>query len=222
MIRNSERIESKCENHLCIDYRNNISYEVSRTPHGSAPPEAQFRRPAPSVLATCSTHYFDRTKFSSLIYKSVHWPRCKRNPDFIGLPRISKAAKYLLQSCKIHSMSTRYLSVTEHFIPCQYIREYPHAVKSDRASLTLAVKQYRPLRDCTGSGSVTIIAAHANGFPKETYEPLFDDICQALGSRIHAIWIADCAHQGASGLLNESVLGDDRKYLKYRKVPGCF
>ena len=109
-------------------------------------------------------------------------------------------------------MPTEYFSITEHLIPCQYIREYPHAVRSDNAPLRLAVKEYQPLeKDCSASDFVTIIAAHGNGFPKETYEPLFDDLYRALGGKIRTIWFADCSHQGASGRENESLQGDDRK-----------
>ena len=113
-------------------------------------------------------------------------------------------------------MPTSVFTVTEHVIPCQYIREYPHAVKAEHAPLRLAIKEYRPLDNVAPvPGSVTIIAAHANGFPKETYEPLFDDLHHAVGGKIRAIWIADCSHQGASGVLNESIQGDDREYEEH-------
>ena len=50
---------------------------------------------------------------------------------------------------------------------------------------------------------------------QELYEPLWDELL--LASREHkfgirAIWIADMAQQGASGVLNEDILGDDRKF----------
>jgi len=110
-------------------------------------------------------------------------------------------------------ISTLHFSVTEHIIPCQYIREYPHASKSDHAPLRLAIKEYQPLeRTSAGSASMTIIATHGNGFPKETYEPLFDELYQALKGKIGGIWFADYSHQGASGILNECVQGDDRAY----------
>ncbi len=32
------------------------------------------------------------------------------------------------------------------------------------------------------------------------------------GFKIRSIWIADLANQGASGVLNEYLLGDDRKH----------
>ena len=108
-------------------------------------------------------------------------------------------------------MFTSVFSVIEHVLPCQYIREYPNAIKSKHDHLRLAVKEYRPLDNVAVPGSLTIIAAHANGFPKETYEPLFDDLHRALGAKIRSIWIADCSHQGASGVLNESIQGDDRE-----------
>ena len=45
------------------------------------------------------------------------------------------------------------------------------------------------------------------------YEPMFDNLFEQLdgfGRRIRAIWIADIAHQGQSGILNEDALGNDR------------
>ena len=57
--------------------------------------------------------------------------------------------------------------VTEHVIPCQHIRGYPHSVREPSALLKLAVKQYVPTYHADSSQpSVTIIAAHANGIVK--------------------------------------------------------
>ncbi|MCJ1250585.1 hypothetical protein MMC30_007813 [Trapelia coarctata] len=115
-------------------------------------------------------------------------------------------------------MSTSLFEVTEHTIPCQHIREYPHAVKSEQAILRLAIKEYRPLTNLNAlPGSVTIIAAHANGLPKETYEPLWDDLLRTFGNKIRAIWIADCSHQGASGVLNEHLQGDDPSWFDHSR-----
>ena len=112
-------------------------------------------------------------------------------------------------------MSAANFSITEHVLPCQHIREYPCGVKSELATLKLAVKEYRPLDNIDAApGSVTIIAAHANGLVKEIYEPLWDDLYHAFHGRIRAIWIADSSNQGASGVLNEIVQGDDRKSKK--------
>lgn len=80
----------------------------------------------------------------------------------------------------------------------------------------LAVKQYRPLSnpDPLPKHAITIIAAHANGFPKEMYEPLFEDLIATCQSQsppivIRSIWIADIASQNASSILNENLLGND-------------
>ena len=51
---------------------------------------------------------------------------------------------------------------------------------------------------------------------QELYEPLWDEIYEKLRAanrQIRGIWIADVAHQGQSGVLNESILGDDRTWL---------
>lgn len=53
---------------------------------------------------------------------------------------------------------------------------------------------------------------------QELYEPLWDEIYERLMSmnrRIRAIWIADVAQQGQSGVLNEPILGNDRMYCQH-------
>lgn len=104
--------------------------------------------------------------------------------------------------------------VQEHTIPCQYVREYPGAtLENQEDDLYLHVKQYTPLdQSYSQPGAITIIGTHANGFPKELYEPLWDDLFRALrkqGQAIRGIWISDVAQQGMSGILNEEKLGND-------------
>ncbi|KAK2834905.1 hypothetical protein FQN49_006799 [Arthroderma sp. PD_2] len=110
--------------------------------------------------------------------------------------------------------------VVEHVVPCQHIREYPQATATEQEeTLNLAVKQYIPYDNPNPQpGDVTIIGAHANGFPKELYEPLWEEIHQRSrqgGFRIRSIWIADVAHQGQSGVLNENVLGNDPSWYDH-------
>lgn len=59
-----------------------------------------------------------------------------------------------------------------------------------------------------------IVFTTANLYHQELYEPLWDEIlqrCQSSGLAIRSIWIADVAHQGQSGVLNEGNLGNDRR-----------
>ncbi len=65
-------------------------------------------------------------------------------------------------------MSSKFFKVTEHTIPAQHIRHYPHATLGKQEDvLYLAVKQYTPLDNLDPQdGDVTIIGAHANAFPK--------------------------------------------------------
>ena len=49
---------------------------------------------------------------------------------------------------------------------------------------------------------------------QELYEPLWEELLDRSnkdGIRIRSIWIADAANQGASGILNEKNLGNDRR-----------
>ena len=65
-------------------------------------------------------------------------------------------------------MSTSPFHIREHTLPCQYIREYPGATLNDQEDdLELHVKQYTPKGTIDlPKGAITIIGAHANGFPK--------------------------------------------------------
>ncbi|KAM5517894.1 toxin biosynthesis [Fusarium oxysporum f. sp. phaseoli] len=85
----------------------------------------------------------------------------------------------------------------------------------------LAVKQYIPHDNPNPQpGDVTIIGAHANGFPKELYEPLWDELydrARQQDLRIRSIWIADVWNQGQSGVINERVLGNDLSWFDHAR-----
>ncbi|CAP86295.1 Pc20g09660 [Penicillium rubens Wisconsin 54-1255] len=112
--------------------------------------------------------------------------------------------------------------IVEHKVPCQHIREYPGAtLRTQEDVLHLSVKQYIPWDNLNPQpGDVTIVGAHGNAFPKELYDPLWEEIiCHAknYGFRIRAIWIADVAHQGQSAVLNESLLGNDPSWFDHSR-----
>ncbi|ROV96619.1 hypothetical protein VPNG_09009 [Cytospora leucostoma] len=118
-------------------------------------------------------------------------------------------------------MSTVF-DIREHVIDTQHIREYPRATAhSQEEVLQLAVKQYIPKDNPDPKpGDITIIASHANGFVKELYEPLWEDLlhsCRENGVNIRGIWIADIAWQGQSSILNEGKLGNDPSWLDHAR-----
>ncbi|KAF4503529.1 host-specific AK-toxin Akt2 [Fusarium agapanthi] len=101
-------------------------------------------------------------------------------------------------------------------------REYlAETANGDDGTPRLAVKQYVPHDNPDPQpGDVTIIGAHANGFPKELYEPLWDELYDRAGQqdlRIRSIWIADVWNQGQSGVLNERVLGNDLSWFDHAR-----
>jgi hypothetical protein len=64
--------------------------------------------------------------------------------------------------------TTSIFEIKEHTLECQHIREYARATANAQEDvLRLAIKQYIP-RDNPNpeQGDVTIIGAHANGYPK--------------------------------------------------------
>ena len=62
----------------------------------------------------------------------------------------------------------QYFKIESYTLPGQYIREYPAATaNSQEETLHLHVNQYIPAdRPTCPDGALTIVAAHANGFPK--------------------------------------------------------
>lgn len=121
-------------------------------------------------------------------------------------------------------MSSSKFTIIKHQIPCQYIREYPQALaESQQDTLYLSVKQYIPRNNRNPQpGDVTIIAAHANGIPKELYEPLWDDLLaesesKQQGFRIRGIWITDLAHQAESSHINQKLLGNDPSWSDHAR-----
>lgn len=65
-------------------------------------------------------------------------------------------------------MQSNPFKIVEHVTPCQHIREYPRAIGDEQeTTLLLSVKQYIPIDNPNPKpGDVTILGAHANGFPK--------------------------------------------------------
>ncbi|KAL3956445.1 hypothetical protein ACCO45_009291 [Purpureocillium lilacinum] len=59
-------------------------------------------------------------------------------------------------------------NITEHTIQASHIRDFPRATASSQdEALLLAVKQYVPKDNPKPQrGDLTVIGAHANGFPK--------------------------------------------------------
>ncbi|KAI6890527.1 putative toxin biosynthesis protein [Hortaea werneckii] len=120
---------------------------------------------------------------------------------------------------------TSNFQVKTHRFPGQHIRQYPGATRHDEEDvLELEAKQYIPLSNPHPKpGDVTILATHAVSFPKELYEPLWDDLLShtnhsetaAVAFRIRSIWVVDASNQGASGVLNEHIQGDDPSFFDY-------
>jgi pimeloyl-ACP methyl ester carboxylesterase len=126
-------------------------------------------------------------------------------------------------SPKIHSRALSHFRVIEHCVPAQHTRHYPGGAEPGyHNSLQLSVKQYVPKSAAMKSATdaVTIIGAHGNGLPKELFEPFWDDFYErmrAKGRSIRSIWVADQAHQGQSGVLNEQILGDDPSWFDHAR-----
>lgn len=65
-------------------------------------------------------------------------------------------------------MSSSLFHIQEHTLPCAHIRQYARATSlSQDEELVQHIKQYTPKDNPNPQkGDITIIGAHANGFPK--------------------------------------------------------
>lgn len=119
-------------------------------------------------------------------------------------------------------MASAVFDIQQHVIPGEHTREYARSkANSQEETLFIQVKQYTPKGNgAPQKGDLNIIGAHANGFPKELYEPLWEDLVKNLankGVRVGSIWIADCAWQGQSGIVNKDTLGNDPSWFDYSR-----
>lgn len=125
---------------------------------------------------------------------------------------------------RIHARHISNFRIIEHIARTSHSRQRPAGAEPGQDSqLRLHAKQYIPLNNpYPKSGDVSIVGATGNGFPKELQEPLWDDLCESLesqGRKIRSIWIADMASQGRSGIMNEGLIGPDRKHLASTVCP---
>ncbi|KAH7141060.1 Alpha/beta hydrolase family-domain-containing protein [Dactylonectria macrodidyma] len=142
--------------------------------------------------------------------------------SIFGVPAvfpIAFSSSFLIPTSR--KMSSFFREV-EHTITGHHSREYVTATKhGDEDVPKLAVKQYIPLDNPNPQpGDVTIVAAHANGFPKELYEPLWDEFYKRMtkhGVGVRCIWIADMWNQGQSGVLNEEILANDPSWSDHAR-----
>lgn len=72
-------------------------------------------------------------------------------------------------------MSSQHFRIDEHKIEASHIRNFPRALAThENDVLHLAIKQYTPLNNPNPQeGDITIIAAHANAFPKVSHPELY-------------------------------------------------
>ncbi|KAF4634054.1 hypothetical protein G7Y89_g4067 [Cudoniella acicularis] len=115
-------------------------------------------------------------------------------------------------------MSSSIFEIKEHTVECQHIREYTRATAdSQEAVLHLAVKQYTPLDNLKPqSGDVTIIGAHANGFPKATLSKFIHELVLIVIRNYMSPFGTTYTHR-LNGVLNEQLLGDDPSWFDHSR-----
>ena len=88
-------------------------------------------------------------------------------------------------------------NITEHVVDAQHIREYPSATADNQEDiLSLHVRQYTPIdKSKSTPNAVTIIGAHANGFPKVNSTLRFHTLLNSYRS-----YMSHCGKRSANAL----------------------
>ncbi|KAK5172659.1 uncharacterized protein LTR77_002779 [Saxophila tyrrhenica] len=138
----------------------------------------------------------------------------RRTTGSFGMPEYLSTTAWMSSS----TMPFTKFQIKTRVFPGQHIRNYPGATRTKEEEVQyLEVKQYTPLTNLDPQeGDITILATCATGFPKEMYEPLWDELlthCSTQGLRIRSIWCLDKSDHGGSGILNELTQGDDPSYF---------
>lgn len=117
--------------------------------------------------------------------------------------------KYCHQKC----FDMERFTVHEHTFDAHHPRQSTRATSDGFKRLKIAVKEYRStdvgLNEPTG---ISVVFCQANGIPKESYEPFFDDLYDQLKgtpAQIKTIWSIDNVTHGDSYVLNEHSIGTD-------------
>ncbi|KAL4934295.1 putative toxin biosynthesis protein [Aspergillus undulatus] len=98
--------------------------------------------------------------------------------------------------------------VVEHVLAGQHIREYPQSIKGRQETvLKLSIKQYIPLDQ-----PASIADSAGKRVPEDLYRQL-----QSQSVPLRGIWVADVSNQGASGVLNEDVQGDQTNWYDHSR-----
>ncbi|KAF8474706.1 Alpha/beta hydrolase family-domain-containing protein [Kalaharituber pfeilii] len=141
-------------------------------------------------------------------------------PDSSFKPYSANSGVCVFDIHALAAMSVPRWDVKTHTIPAAFPREYIRATRHPDTQLRIVLNQYTPVDQTPVPGDVTLIIAHANGFQKELYEPMFDELLissKDYGFRIRAVWALDAAHQGASSIVNEKDLGDNPCWNDYSR-----
>lgn len=92
---------------------------------------------------------------------------------------------------------------------------------NEREPLYLSMKQYIPRRKLAGDVvAVTVIAEGCVGFPKEAYEPFFEDLYHELQGRqidVRSIWIADPVNHVTRAVRNFDNLGNPTYWFDHSR-----
>lgn len=101
--------------------------------------------------------------------------------------------------------------------PEEYFPAATEAAALEKAQKLAARKEEKPLWGCVqrwtneeaakNKDAIVVVASHANGFHKETYEPVFETLLKKSKVPFAELWAVDTSHAGYAGFLNRGRLG---------------
>ncbi|KAF8579956.1 hypothetical protein K439DRAFT_1358320 [Ramaria rubella] len=141
------------------------------------------------------------------LYPSAH-PRAPSLPfpreSYAEVPDETKEARLERQKALVHKLTARNAAHVKGEISSEPMEKHPRCHWN---VVNRFVKKGPEGRE----GGLTLFLAHANGFPKEVWEPTLLDIfstAERAGVVIGEVWAFESVQHGDSALLNKNVIGD--------------
>lgn len=113
-----------------------------------------------------------------------------------------------------HRYAVKLFNVEELVVPAIFPRTTALSTQCATDRLSLACKLYRPKGlDKPDATQPSVFFVNGNGFPKESYEPMFESFYSEMkakhGISLNYILAMEPVNQGHSAVLNEDKLGND-------------
>lgn len=127
------------------------------------------------------------------------------SPHIVPDERAQRLLDFLLWEMHCASLGAEFYPPSTPAAAAQKAAEL--ASRSGEQALWGAVQRWTNAAEAANPEAIVVVAGHANGFHKETYDPIFARLVQQCKVPIAEVWSMDTVDSGFAGALNAGKLG---------------